>query len=191
MSPRLINLLKIFFFLFLLIEVAALTNLTTKRRKGGYEALWNLNKMAECKLGYSALAYNDYGCWCGVGGVGEPMDKIDSCCMAHDKCYDLAVDKGICFDVEFEYIDDYGWECKNKVINCPKTLNGCKEALCHCDKQVVDCWSKYPKPSIKTKCTHGKRIFSNILGIVFDSLKIFINFVSSLPNLVAGLFHRN
>jgi len=65
MSPQLIYSFKIFFFLFLLIEaITALTNLTTTiKRKGGYEALWNLNKMAECKLGYSALAYNDYGCW--------------------------------------------------------------------------------------------------------------------------------
>uniref|UniRef100_A0A915N937 Phospholipase A2 n=1 Tax=Meloidogyne javanica TaxID=6303 RepID=A0A915N937_MELJA len=82
--------------------------------------------MAECKLGYSALAYNDYGCWCGVGGVGEPMDKIDSCCMTHDKCYDLAVDKGICFDVEFEYIDDYGWESKN-TNKCPNKLDAVTE----------------------------------------------------------------
>jgi hypothetical protein len=57
--------------------------------------------------------------------------------MIHDKCYDAAVDKGICFDVEVEYIEDYSWECKAKEPNCPIHLSGCKAALCHCDKFIL------------------------------------------------------
>lgn len=26
-------------------------------------SLWDLEEMAECRLGYGAIAYNDYGCW--------------------------------------------------------------------------------------------------------------------------------
>uniref|UniRef100_A0A1I8F0E5 Phospholipase A(2) n=1 Tax=Wuchereria bancrofti TaxID=6293 RepID=A0A1I8F0E5_WUCBA len=42
------------------------------------KALWNLDKMSVCRLGYPATVYNNYGCWCGVGGSGKPMDGIDS-----------------------------------------------------------------------------------------------------------------
>lgn len=41
------------------------------------KALWNLDKMSICRLGYPAAVYNNYGCWCGVGGSGKPMDGID------------------------------------------------------------------------------------------------------------------
>ena len=33
------------------------------RTKLELKSLWNLNEMAECKLHYSAIDYNDYGCW--------------------------------------------------------------------------------------------------------------------------------
>uniref|UniRef100_A0A0R3RSB3 PA2c domain-containing protein n=1 Tax=Elaeophora elaphi TaxID=1147741 RepID=A0A0R3RSB3_9BILA len=41
------------------------------------KALWNLDEMSICRLGYPATVYNNYGCWCGVGGSGKPMDGID------------------------------------------------------------------------------------------------------------------
>ncbi|KAK6017607.1 hypothetical protein OSTOST_16868, partial [Ostertagia ostertagi] len=40
-------------------------------------ALWNLGQMGECELHYHPLCYNNYGCWCGVGGSHEPVDGID------------------------------------------------------------------------------------------------------------------
>ena len=33
--------------------------------------------MIWCKVGRSPLDYDGYGCWCGVGGKGEPVDEID------------------------------------------------------------------------------------------------------------------
>jgi hypothetical protein len=65
----------ILLFLLFIIEIFASK---LQKADGDIRALWNLNQMAECKLGYSALAYNDYGCWCGVGGSGTPMDGIDT-----------------------------------------------------------------------------------------------------------------
>ncbi|CAB3405544.1 unnamed protein product [Caenorhabditis bovis] len=115
-------------------------------------ALWNLERVSECELHYSALVYNNYGCWCGVGGSHEPVDGIDKCCMLHDKCYDAAVDKKICYDVEIEYVDDYKWTCSNSKAFCAASNTGCKAALCDCDVKVVNCWAQYEKPERKKHC---------------------------------------
>uniref|UniRef100_A0A0N4Z077 Phospholipase A2 n=1 Tax=Parastrongyloides trichosuri TaxID=131310 RepID=A0A0N4Z077_PARTI len=119
-------------------------------------ALWNLQMMSECELGYSAIIYNNYGCWCGVGGSGTPVDEIDECCEHHDKCYDAAIDAKICFDVPYEYLDDYTWSCINKSAICSPSLTGCGKSLCDCDKAVVNCWKKYGKPNKKPVCKKGK-----------------------------------
>ncbi|MFH4975659.1 hypothetical protein AB6A40_002368 [Gnathostoma spinigerum] len=125
------------------------------RRNGSLSALWNLQEMTECVLHYSALVYNNYGCWCGPGGSGKPMDAIDRCCMHHDKCYDEAVNKHDCIDTAWEYLDDYSWECVNKEYAvCSDTPRSqCGADLCECDRTVVECWKDYQKPEIKPPCT--------------------------------------
>uniref|UniRef100_A0AC35TZ85 EGF-like domain-containing protein n=1 Tax=Rhabditophanes sp. KR3021 TaxID=114890 RepID=A0AC35TZ85_9BILA len=124
---------------------------TTKKK---LNALWNLQMMAECRLGYSALVYNNYGCWCGVGGAGKAMDQIDACCEKHDKCYDAAIDTHKCMDVPIEYVDDYSWKCLDHEPMCSESSTGCAKELCACDKAVVDCWHQQPKPNAKVHCDH-------------------------------------
>ncbi|KAJ1370317.1 hypothetical protein KIN20_032011 [Parelaphostrongylus tenuis] len=124
------------------------------------QALWNLGEVGECVLHYLPLVYNDYGCWCGIGGAHKPIDGIDNCCMQHDKCYDAAVDSKACFDVPWEYVDNYKWKCVNSTAFCDNRNSICQSALCHCDIAVVKCWSQYPKPQERKKCTY-KRMISN------------------------------
>jgi len=42
------------------------------------KALWQFGNMIICvQPGVNPLAYNEYGCWCGLGGKGTPMDDVD------------------------------------------------------------------------------------------------------------------
>nr|CDJ96117.1 Phospholipase A2 domain containing protein [Haemonchus contortus] len=119
-------------------------------------SLWNLRQVGECTLHYSPICYNNYGCWCGIGGSHEPIDEIDKCCMLHDKCYDAAVDNKICLDVAWEYIDIYNWQCTNNTATCLDAEGTCKRALCDCDTAVVNCWAQHPKPNRKLKCNRSR-----------------------------------
>lgn len=41
-------------------------------------ALWQFGEMIQCaQPGVNPFLYNEYGCWCGLGGYGEPKDDID------------------------------------------------------------------------------------------------------------------
>ena len=33
--------------------------------------------MVRCEIGRDPLEYIGYGCWCGLGGKGKPVDEID------------------------------------------------------------------------------------------------------------------
>lgn len=42
------------------------------------KAVWQFAQMIECvQPDTNALAYNEYGCWCGIGGKGAPVDGVD------------------------------------------------------------------------------------------------------------------
>ncbi|KHN81797.1 Phospholipase A2, major isoenzyme [Toxocara canis] len=114
-------------------------------RNVSIRALWNLEAMCECKLDYTALTYSNYGCWCGIGGGGEPVDGIDRCCMLHDKCYDAAVERKECFDVFFEYIEDYSWHCVDKEPVCKGSDPIWQRKQCICFAEHA----KYNWPSSK------------------------------------------
>lgn len=47
--------------------------------------LYQFGNMVNCMTNRSRFSYIDYGCWCGVGGKGEPVDEVDKYVKLHRK----------------------------------------------------------------------------------------------------------
>ncbi|XP_003587866.2 group 10 secretory phospholipase A2 isoform X1 [Bos indicus] len=60
-----------------------------------------------------ALVYVKYGCFCGLGGHGQPQDAIDWCCHAHDCCYTHAENSGC-----NPKLQPYSWNCVSQSVKC-------------------------------------------------------------------------
>ncbi|CAJ0604856.1 unnamed protein product [Cylicocyclus nassatus] len=123
-----------------------------------HQALINFNFVTDCVIGGWGTRYNHYGCWCGKGGSGTPIDAIDRCCMHHDKCYDRAVASKVCGDIR-QYFALYKWDCVktpngNRAV-CRGTNTGCAAALCKCDTECVECWKN-------VKDSRGKTIIPSL-----------------------------
>lgn len=69
-------------------------------------SMLDLASVMSCYNDCSPFNYKDYGCFCGLGGKGLPVDPIDFCCYQHDKCYEHTV----CFP-PFVYFKSYKFKC--------------------------------------------------------------------------------
>ncbi|XP_043849780.1 acidic phospholipase A2 PLA-1-like [Dromiciops gliroides] len=78
------------------------------------------------------LDYAFYGCYCGCGGKGEPLDDNDRCCWAHDCCYDKL--EGKCESK----LQKYSYTYNAGVVTCTDS-NFCKFESCTCDKLLAEC----------------------------------------------------
>ncbi|XP_063788444.1 phospholipase A2-like [Pseudophryne corroboree] len=92
-----------------------------------------------CGTGRSALLYVGYGCYCGLGGKGKPVDQADRCCKIHDCCYGDAEYAGCNIKT-----DGYNWSCSNRFIKCNYTKDWCQRKLCRCDKELALCLRRAP-----------------------------------------------
>ncbi|CAK7304106.1 Group 10 secretory phospholipase A2 [Vulpes lagopus] len=99
-------------------------------RRGLLELAGTMN----CVGTRSPLSYISYGCYCGLGGHGQPRDTIDWCCHQHDCCYMRAEQAGCRPKME-----RYPWQCVNQSILCGPADNKCQELLCTCDKEIAYC----------------------------------------------------
>ncbi|XP_057689011.1 phospholipase A2 [Corythoichthys intestinalis] len=106
--------------------------------------LWQFGKMIECaQPGVNPLKYNNYGCWCGLGGTGSPLDELDMCCKVHDKCYESSRKIPGCTSItDLPHVLVYDYTCSGTQITCSATNDKCQSAVCECDRVAAYCFEK-------------------------------------------------
>ncbi|XP_044308253.1 phospholipase A2 crotoxin basic chain CBa2-like isoform X2 [Varanus komodoensis] len=75
--------------------------------------------------------YTMYGCYCGLGGHGQPRDATDSCCFAHDCCYEKLRKCRT-------KTDRYRFSITDGVVTCGGGT-WCEQQICACDKAAAAC----------------------------------------------------
>ncbi|XP_037537161.1 phospholipase A2, minor isoenzyme-like [Nematolebias whitei] len=108
------------------------------------KAMWQFGKMMKCaQPDVNPLAYNNYGCWCGFGGTGTPVDEVDECCLLHDKCYEASRKVPGCTSLsDLPYIIVYDYTCSNTQVKCSDTNDKCQAAVCECDRVAAHCFAQ-------------------------------------------------
>ncbi|XP_061761281.1 phospholipase A2-like isoform X6 [Nerophis ophidion] len=93
-----------------------------------------LGGIIKCTTQSPAFAYLWYGCYCGLGGHGNPVDETDECCHQHDCCYNRAEKEGC-----KPKTDRYKWTCEDNMAICDALTDQCEKILCKCDREFGDC----------------------------------------------------
>ncbi|MEE6528227.1 hypothetical protein FKM82_030309, partial [Ascaphus truei] len=84
-------------------------------------ALWQFHSLIKCAIPTSEplLEFNNYGCYCGLGGGGTPKDTLDRCCQVHDGCYTEAKRLSSCIGLtDNPYTKEYKYTCSGTSITC-------------------------------------------------------------------------
>ncbi|XP_054126805.1 group 10 secretory phospholipase A2 [Melozone crissalis] len=125
--------------LLLLLLPAAVSKGTVEGRVRSRRGILELAGAIRCSTGRSPFAFLRYGCYCGLGGKGWPMDRVDWCCFHHDCCYGRAEQAGCQPKTE-----SYHWECKDNSAVCDSLEDKCQKMACECDREAAKCFSKAP-----------------------------------------------
>ncbi|XP_059138496.1 basic phospholipase A2 3-like [Physella acuta] len=102
-----------------------------------------LSSMTKLSLLGTLINYNGYGCYCGLGGSGTPVDDVDKCCQIHDQCYGNIT---YCFP----HVSNYDFSCSGTTCTCGQNTI-CGKKSCQCDLDFSKCVaSKKYNPAYKS-----------------------------------------
>ncbi|XP_070574339.1 basic phospholipase A2 DE-1-like [Ptychodera flava] len=132
----------------------------------GSDASSYYSKMISCATKKSWWAFSSYGCYCGLGGRGTPVDDVDRCCQTRDQCTAAAVS-----EVKSRW-RKYGLRLlRYKTTSCTEcsTLEAygddkyakVKHDLCQCDSAAAKCLAgaedKYDRKYIRYRLKNWGR----------------------------------
>ncbi|XP_053267922.1 phospholipase A2, minor isoenzyme isoform X1 [Pleuronectes platessa] len=112
------------------------------------KALNQFRQMILCTMPDSSpiFDYTDYGCYCGYGGSGTPVDDLDRCCEVHDQCYSDSMQHDECWPIiDNPYTEFYAYSCDeaSKTVTCGKSNNNeCEQFICECDRKAAECFAR-------------------------------------------------
>nr|1DPY_A Chain A, PHOSPHOLIPASE A2 [Bungarus caeruleus] len=102
--------------------------------------LIQFKNMIQCAGTRIWTAYVAYGCYCGKGGSGTPVDELDRCCYTHDHCYNEAEKIPGCNP----NIKTYSYTCTQPNLTCTDSADTCAQFLCECDRTAAICFASAP-----------------------------------------------
>ncbi|XP_061197112.1 basic phospholipase A2 sphenotoxin subunit B-like [Saccostrea echinata] len=152
-----------------IVVVLAAVFLCSTQVQGSREKrnLYELAEMISEVDKHNALtAYNNYGCYCGWGGYGTPVDGIDACCQTHDNCYGNITAKikdcspkwdGYTYQVvpgskalqpRLVHCGDknnkrFAKDSQNNFVLNGKDDHYCRLEICRCDKGLTECLEQF------------------------------------------------
>ncbi|XP_043919132.1 phospholipase A2, membrane associated-like [Protopterus annectens] len=84
--------------------------------------------------------YTGYGCYCGIGGKGQPVDATDRCCHALGCCYTKLRARGC-----NPKLKKYKVALRKGKINCMSMADPCMKSVCECDRSAALCFQAASK----------------------------------------------
>uniref|UniRef100_A0A8C7AS83 Otoconin-90 n=1 Tax=Neovison vison TaxID=452646 RepID=A0A8C7AS83_NEOVI len=100
-----------------------------------FPALLQFVSGLKCVAGLCPRDFEDYGCVCRFEMEGLPVDKSDSCCFQHRRCYEEAAEMDCLQDPDKLSTDV---NCISKTITC-ESGDACEHLLCACNKAAIEC----------------------------------------------------
>ncbi|XP_031552200.1 basic phospholipase A2 nigroxin A-like [Actinia tenebrosa] len=124
---------------FLFLVMLAVTGHTEARRSK--RSVDQLTTMIACATKNKWMHYMSYGCYCGPGGQGEPVDEVDRCCQRHDRCYQQVMYSMKCWlSLEVYFLSYDVTRCNY----CKPSNSPCALEICKCDSTLSKCLKSKP-----------------------------------------------